>query len=295
MTLANEGLEGLETPYGLKFLIGLAFAGSGLYAWGRRPENRLGPLMTAVGCIYLLAQILIQAHASTLFTAGIWISDAWVVLFVVFLLAFPDGRINARFDLVVIGMFALMAFPLELAWLLFWTTGGSPENALAVWPNATVAGNVDSAQRSVVVLASVVLAITLARRWLLASPPLRRALVPILVGSVSILLGSVLVALDKFQIEFPTASGRSSWPTSPSRWSSWAASSAPGSPARPLAISSSSSARIRHRPSSATRSPGPCATRRSASRTGSRSSEAGPTSTAGRWSCPRRAATGRRR
>ena len=126
MTLANDGLEGLETPYGLRFLIGLAFAGSGLYAWARRPENRLGPLMTAVGCIYLLAQILSQAHASTLFTAGIWISDAWVVVFVAFLLAFPDGRINARFDLVVIGMFALMAFPLELAWLLFWNDRGEP-------------------------------------------------------------------------------------------------------------------------------------------------------------------------
>ena len=205
MTLANEGLEGLETPYGLRFLIGLAFAGSGLYAWGRRPENRLGPLMTAVGCIYLLAQILIQAHASTLFTAGIWISDAWVVVFVAFLLAFPDGRINARFDLVVIGMFALMAFPLELAWLLFWNTGGSPENALAVWPNPALADNVDSAQRALVTFASVVLAITLARRWLLASPPLRRALVPILVGSVGILLSSVLLGLDKFKIEFPTA------------------------------------------------------------------------------------------
>jgi signal transduction histidine kinase len=204
-TLANEGLEGLETPYGLRFLVGLAFAGSGLYAWGRRPENRLGPLMTAVGCIYLLAQILSQAQTSALFTAGIWLSDAWVVLFALFLLAFPDGRINARFDLAVIGMFALMAFPLELTWLLFWTTGGSPENALAVWPNDTVAGNVDSAQRTVVVLASLVLAITLARRWLLASPPLRRALVPILVGAVAILLGSVLVGLDKFEIEFPTA------------------------------------------------------------------------------------------
>jgi signal transduction histidine kinase len=74
-----------------------------------------------------------------------------------------------------------------------------------VWPNPAVAGNVDSAQRALVVLASVVLAVALTRRWILASPPLRRALVPILVGSVGILLGSVLVALDKFQIEFPTA------------------------------------------------------------------------------------------
>jgi signal transduction histidine kinase len=203
--LANQGVAGLETPYGLRFLIGLAFAGSGLYAWGRRPDNRLGPLMTAVGSIYLVAQILGQAHASALFTAGVWIGDAWVVLFVGFLLAFPDGRLTSRFDLVVIGMFALMAFPLELAWLLFWTTGGSPENALATWPNAAVAGHIDSAQRTVAGAASVVLAITLTLRWLHASPPLRRALVPILVGSVGILLGSVLLVLDKFQIESPTA------------------------------------------------------------------------------------------
>ena len=151
------------------------------------------------------AQILIQAHASRLFTAGIWLSDAWVVLFVLFLLAFPDGRLTERFDLFVVGLFALMAFPLELAWPLFFQTGGSPENALVVWPNDGVAGNVDSAQRALVVLASVVLAVTLTRRWVIASPPLRRSLVPILVGSVGILLGSLLVALDKFRIEFPTA------------------------------------------------------------------------------------------
>jgi signal transduction histidine kinase len=200
MTLANEGLDGLGTPNGLKVLIGWSFAGSGLYAWSRRPENRLGPLMTAVGCSYLLAQILIQSQTSSVFTAGIWIADAWVVVFVFFLLAFPNGHVKPGFDLLVIGLFAVMAFPLELAWLLFLETGGSPENALVVWPNAGVAGHIDSAQRALVTVASVVLAFTLTRRWLLASPPLRRALVPILVGSVGILLGSVLVVLDKFQI-----------------------------------------------------------------------------------------------
>jgi signal transduction histidine kinase len=201
MTLANQGVDGLGTPNGLKVLIGWSFAGSGLYAWGRRPENRLGPLMTAVGCAYLLAQILMQSSSSAPFTAGIWLADAWVVIFVCFLLAFPHGRLKPGFDLVVIGLFAVMAFPLELAWLLFLETGGSPENALVVWPNAGVAGHLDSAQRALVTVASVVLAFTLTRRWFLASPPLRRALVPILVGSVGILLGSLLVVLDKFQIQ----------------------------------------------------------------------------------------------
>jgi signal transduction histidine kinase len=205
LTLSNDGVDGLGTPNGLKVIVGWTFAGSGLYAWRRRPGNRLGPLMIAVGCTYLTAQILTQTHASPLFTWGVWLSDAWVVLFVLFLLAFPDGRLRGRFDFFVLGLFALMAFPLELAWLLFFETGGNPENALLVWANGSVAANVDSAQRALVATASIVLAAALTRRWLLASPPLRRALVPVLVGSAGILLGSVLVGLDKFQVEFETA------------------------------------------------------------------------------------------
>jgi signal transduction histidine kinase len=205
LTLANEGLDGLGTPYELKVLIGVSFAASGLYAWGRRPENPIGPLMTALGCTALLGHVLVQAHSSPLFTAGIWVGDAWVVLFVCFLLAVPHGHLKRGFDVFIVGLFALMAFPLELAWLLFWETGGSPENALVVWPNAGVAGNIDSAQRALITVASVVLAVTLTRRWIVASPPLRRALAPILVGAVGILLGSVAVVLDKFQVQFETA------------------------------------------------------------------------------------------
>ena len=205
MTVSDSGLDGVDTTRVLSVLVGWAFAGSGLYVWGRRPENRLGPLMTLVGCGYLVWQILIQAHSSPLFTSGIWLADAWVVLFVLFLLSFPHGRLKSKFDLVVIAMFAIMALPLELLWLLFFDPGGSSENVLLVWSNASVAGDVDSAQRALVVTASVVLAVTLSRRWIVASPPLRRALVPVLVGSAAILLASVLVALDKFQVEFETA------------------------------------------------------------------------------------------
>ena len=76
---------------------------------------------------------------------------------------------------------------------------------LLVWPDAGVAGHVDSVQRTLVVTASIVLAVALARRWVVASPPLRRAFVLVLVGSAAILLSSVLFALDKFQVEFAPA------------------------------------------------------------------------------------------
>ena len=84
-------------------------------------------------------------------------------------------------------------------------TGGSPENALVVWSNSSVADDVDSAQRALLVTACVVLAITLWRRWIAASPPLRRTLIPAVVGSAAILLSLVLLALDKFDVEFETA------------------------------------------------------------------------------------------
>lgn len=204
MTVVDGGLEAVDTTTVLAVLIGLAFAGSGLYAWGRRPENRLGLLMTVVGCSYLVWQILVRADSSLMFTAGIWLSDAWAVLFVLFLLSFPSGRLTTTFDFVVVGMFATVAFPLELLWLFFFDPG-EPGNVLLVWSNADVAGDVDWVQRTLIVTASLVLVITLSRRWILASPPLRRALVPVLAGSAAILLGAVLVVLGKFEVEFEAA------------------------------------------------------------------------------------------
>jgi signal transduction histidine kinase len=205
MTVANDGFDGIDTTRILGVLVGWAFAGSGLYAWGRRPGHRLGPLMTAVGCSYLGAQILLQAHSSPLFTCGMWLADAWTVILVLFLLSVPDGRLKTRRDLVVIAMFATVAFPLELLWLLCFDPGGSPGNALLVWPDAGVAGNVDSAQRALVMFASVVLAVELSRRWIVASPPVRRTLMPVLAGAAALLLGSALTALDKLHVEFAPA------------------------------------------------------------------------------------------
>ena len=242
-TVYDSSLDAVDASLVLRVLVGLTFAGSGLYAWGRRSENRLGVLMTVVGCTYLGWHILIQAHSSSLFTAGIWLSDSWTVLFVLFLLSFPEGRLNTKFDLVILAMFAVVAFPLEFLWLLFFSTGGSPENALVVWSNSSVADDVDSAQRALLVTACVVLAVTLWRRWIAASPPLRRALIPAVVGSAAILVSLVMLALDKFDVEFEQRDGLSSARTSRFRSSFWRASSARVLHVRQLESSSSSCGR----------------------------------------------------
>ena len=202
MTVADVGIAGVDTTRVLAVLVGLAFAGSGLYAWGRRPENRLGPLMTAVGCTYLVWQILVQSDSSVLFTSGVWLSDAWVLLFVVFLLSFPGGQRTRKLDLLVVATFAIVVLPLEFSWLLVWSNSG---NALVVSPNDGAANTIDWIQRTLIITGSVLLATVLIRRWTLASRPLRRTLAPVLAGSAAILLGSILVVLDKFQVEFVPA------------------------------------------------------------------------------------------
>jgi signal transduction histidine kinase len=196
-TVSEEGFTNLDATVILGVLVGWSFTASGLVIWGRRPKNRLGPLMVVVGLGWLVGWLLIQSDSSLLFTAGIWLSDAWVVLFVLFLAAFPSGRLASKRDALLVAPFFFAFVLLELAWLLFFDPGESPGNALLVWPNVEVADAIDVTGRAIGVAGAIVLTAVLARRWLAASPPLRRVLTPVLVGGVSILLSASRVVLDR--------------------------------------------------------------------------------------------------
>ncbi len=201
--LAHGGAASIDSWDVLETLVGWAFVGSGLYAWHRRPANRLGPLMLVTGLVWLIGRALRQVAIPIAFTSGAWIGDLWTVAFVWMLLAFPDGRLNSAFDRVVPALIVIVVGPLELAWLLFWTPSDGPGNALLAWDNDRVAGGIDTAQRIVVAGATVVLAVVLSRRWFAASKPLRRALLPVLAGAAALLLGAALSVLDKVGVSAP--------------------------------------------------------------------------------------------
>src|SRR5690348_17625815 len=67
---SSDHLDSVQTE-GVVFtpLIGWAFIGTGLFAWWRRPENRLGALMTAVGFVWFCSS-LIASDNPTLFVIG---------------------------------------------------------------------------------------------------------------------------------------------------------------------------------------------------------------------------------
>jgi signal transduction histidine kinase len=197
LTGSVEGLDGFDIQTLLEFAVGCSFVASGLVAWSKR-ENRLGPLMTLIGLTWF-ARPLVDVDSSPVFTGAIWLQDTWFLLFALFLLSLPYGRLTSRFDFLTMGLLIMVALPLELAWLFFFDAG-SPGNALVIWPNAAVADAIDWGQRGLVFLGSFLLAVSLWTRWLEATAPLRRILIPALVGGAAVLVSTVTTVLSKLVV-----------------------------------------------------------------------------------------------
>src|SRR6188472_4828186 len=53
LTLTDDSLAGRHVTPVLVVLVGWSFMLSGLVAWRQRPENRLGPLMGALGVLWI--------------------------------------------------------------------------------------------------------------------------------------------------------------------------------------------------------------------------------------------------
>ena len=184
---AQLGPLTLETV--LEVLVGWSFVACGTFIWAHRPANRLGPLMTTVGMLWLLGRTMTLVPSAVVYTAGLWLTDLWAAGFALFLLSFPSGRLASRADRAIVGIFLFVTVPLEFLWLLFL----APENGLnalglAADPNA--AQVIDRIQRVLISLGAVLLVISLGRRWLRSSGPVRRQMAPVLVGAVAILLQS---------------------------------------------------------------------------------------------------------
>ena len=174
----------------LLVLPGWSFVACGTLVWAQRPGNRLGPIMTGVGMLWLFGRAGQMSSVPVVWTTGIWLTDLWVTGLIVFLLAFPTGRVARGLDWVIVGMSLVVTVPLEFLWLLFLADEGG-RNVLLVVANDDAAHVVDRLQRILFTLGAVLLVGSLALRWGRSTGPARRQMAPILVGGVAILLQSV--------------------------------------------------------------------------------------------------------
>jgi hypothetical protein len=60
-------------------LVGWSFIATGIFAWWRRPRERFGPLMVAVGFAWFVGA-LTGSDVPAVFTAGLWLGSLYVVL-----------------------------------------------------------------------------------------------------------------------------------------------------------------------------------------------------------------------
>jgi signal transduction histidine kinase len=208
--LSSDHVDGEAFNSALSLFIGWSWIGVGLFAWWRRPDNRFGVLMTAVGFAYFLVA-LTAADASWLFSVGVLLSSVYLAVFVHMLLTYPDGRLGSpRIRRLVTAAYVLSVVG-PMPTLLFATPEqvdceDCPDSAFLITDNATVFTVLDVAV-SVIAIALVgyVLYIVI-NRWQAATQSQRRAMTPV-IWSGACLLVLLAGSLTTMAVDGPEAVG----------------------------------------------------------------------------------------
>jgi signal transduction histidine kinase len=164
-------------------LIGLAFIGTGAFAWWRRPLNRFGLLMTSVGFAWFIGG-LTESNDAVVYTFGSFIGPLYLVLVVQMLLSFPTGRLDPGAPRAIVALAYIDAFVLTLP--VFLLDGdmnvpdGAPDNAFAIVHAPAVANAIDVITSIIGFGVAAATAAVLISRRRTATPPQRRAQAPML-------------------------------------------------------------------------------------------------------------------
>ncbi|MGH2658415.1 MAG: sensor histidine kinase [Actinomycetota bacterium] len=187
-------------------IAGWAFLFLGLYAWRRLPDNRTGPLMTAVGFAWFAADLSWIPTGLT-WTTGFFLRDLYLPILGHLFLAFPSGRlehsIDRRLVAVTYGYWAVSGLALML--FLDPRAEGVPfRNILAIHPDNEIASAVGQFESAISALLGLVFLAVLVDHWRRATPAARRALSPVAWAAVPTVLfvqvHFVAAALEQQQV-----------------------------------------------------------------------------------------------
>ncbi len=158
-------------------VIGGASIFTGLAAWQRRPDNRFGALLVAVGFTYCLSGLIVTTDSWPFISGLALIALPYAILFHI-LLAFPSGRLTTRFELALAALMYGTATVLWWACMVIEDTGafGLPANPLLIADEPSLFDVLSRARLGVVAALIGVLGVVIVRRWLVATRPSRRAL-----------------------------------------------------------------------------------------------------------------------
>jgi signal transduction histidine kinase len=181
LTSEHESPRGLSAS--LTLVAGWGFVGAGLFAWDRRPGNRTGPLMTAIGFTWFF-RALGASDNSVVFTIGALFFTVPFAILIHLLVTFPSGRLETRTQRALVGVAYFITTVMQAAWILFAdpaTEGceGCPENA-AMIGDASVGEAISAAQGLIAIPLLAATVVVVYRRWRRSSPGERQVLTPVL-------------------------------------------------------------------------------------------------------------------
>ena len=201
LILTNDELEAAAAWGAGTLVVGWSFVGVGLFAWARRPDNRVGMLMAGTGFAWLLASFSFS-DVPLIFTVGQVFGSLFFAVVMHLLLAFPSGRLRSRLERrLVLAAYLLTTVVIAPMWLFADTQAldcdSCPENVLLVEPNEPLVTTVTSLLNIVGAGLVLTVLVILVRRWRRATAGQRRLLVPVYsAGAAVMLLLTVTVVLQ---------------------------------------------------------------------------------------------------
>ena len=169
---------------GLALAAGVAFVLSGLIAIIRRPENKTGIYLAAVGYAWFLGA-LSDSNNAWVSTIGSILGSLAFAAFAALLLSYPTGRFGSRFERAFPTVVAVTFVGLTLITFLVDPTPVSgcdrcPENPIDVVDWSSVSSALDTITNLAGIALALVGVVLIVRRWRNAAPALRRTLWPVL-------------------------------------------------------------------------------------------------------------------
>jgi len=190
--IVRRGFDSIDETSVLFVFVAASFGVTGAFVWARRSWSAIGALLTAFAIIWAGTFLMTQATSPLVFTLGGVLRNLWYFVFAVILLSFPTGRLASVGDRLIVGVILLAGLPMEIVRLSFFEPPAGPANVFLAWPSSDVAHAVGTGQRFVFVAAIAVLLAALIKRWLVASDPRRRALLPALAGAPLFVFAAVI-------------------------------------------------------------------------------------------------------
>lgn len=176
--------------------VGVVYLIAGLFAWRRRPSNRMGPLIVIGGLVNVLAA-LANVPIAGVAAVGQVIATVPLTIIVHLLLAFPSGRLRSRPSKVIVAVGYVVCLPLQLPLIVF-SPATAPYDALVIAdrPELYALGGLVQSMLGLAVM--VATTVVLIRRLRAATPAQRRVLIPLgaygILAALSLPLGQLVLS-----------------------------------------------------------------------------------------------------